>query len=50
VRETAYPSTFVIDANRMIRYAKISMSHGDRAPVDAVLKALAAAKQSEKGS
>lgn len=38
--ETAYPSTFVIDSENVIRYAKVSTSHGDRAPVDAVLKAL----------
>lgn len=41
VRETAYPSTFVIDTNHKIRFAKISMAHGGRAPVDVVLKALA---------
>jgi peroxiredoxin len=38
-RETAYPSTFVIDTNQKIRFAKISMTHGDRAKVDEVLKA-----------
>jgi peroxiredoxin Q/BCP len=38
--ETAYPSTFVIDSKNMIQYAKVSMTHGDRAPVADVLKAL----------
>lgn len=38
--ETAYPSTFVIDRDRKITFAKISMSHGGRASVDEVLKAL----------
>lgn len=41
-RETAYPSTFVIDGDRKIRFAKISKTHGDRAKVDDVLKALPA--------
>lgn len=39
-RETAYPSTFVIDPTGTIRYAKISQTHGDRAPVKEVLEAL----------
>lgn len=39
-RETAYPSTFVIDTGRRIRFAKISMTHGDRTTPDQVLKAL----------
>lgn len=39
-RETAYPSTFVIDPTGVIRYAKISQTHGDRAPVKDVLAAL----------
>jgi len=40
-RETAYPSTFVIDQDGIIRYAKISKTHGDRAPLGDILKALA---------
>lgn len=40
-RETAYPSTFVIDPENVVRYAKISRTHGDRAPVAEILKALA---------
>lgn len=39
--ETAYPSTFVIDRERKITFAKVSMSHGGRASADEVLKALA---------
>ncbi len=39
-RETAYPSTFVIDPTGVIRYSKISHTHGDRAPVKEVLAAL----------
>ncbi len=38
--ETAYPSTFVIDKDRKIRFAKISKTHGGRSSVDDVLKAL----------
>jgi peroxiredoxin len=39
-QETAYPSTFVIDTKGAIRFAKVSTSHGDRADVATVLKAL----------
>jgi len=28
--ETAYPSTFLLDEDRRIRFVKISRSHGDR--------------------
>jgi peroxiredoxin len=38
--ETAYPATFVLDKKRVVRFAKISRMHGDRAKVDDVLKAL----------
>ena len=38
--ETAYPATFVVDPSGKITFAKISMSHGGRASVDEVLKAL----------
>lgn len=41
-RETAYPSTFVIDANRKIKFAKISMTHSGRSSADEVLKVLRA--------
>ena len=39
-QETAYPSTFVVDKDGKIRFAKISKSHGDRAPVADVIKSL----------
>ncbi len=40
--ETSYPSTFVIDRKRRVVFAKVSTTHGDRARVEDVLKALAA--------
>jgi peroxiredoxin Q/BCP len=40
--ETAFPSTFVIDANGKITFAKVSQTHGGRASVEEVLKALSA--------
>lgn len=39
-RETAYPSTFVIDSRGKITFAKISKGHGDRANPTAVLAKL----------
>lgn len=39
-RETAYPSTFVIDSRGTITFAKISKGHGDRAKPNAVLAKL----------
>jgi peroxiredoxin len=39
-RETAFPSTFVLDADRKVKFRKISHSHGDRAELSDVLKAL----------
>ncbi len=41
-RETAYPSTFVIDRERKVRFAKVSKTHGGRTTADEVLKALPA--------
>src|SRR3989304_234648 len=38
-RETAYPSTFVLDPNRVVKYRKTSFSHGDRAKTDDVIAA-----------
>jgi peroxiredoxin len=38
--ETAYPSTFVLDKDRKVVFAKISKTHGDRAEASEVLKAL----------
>ncbi len=39
-KETAYPSTFVIDKSGKIVFSKISESHGGRAKVGEVLKVL----------
>ena len=39
-RETAYPSTFVINKKGTIIYSKISNSHGDRATNEEILDAL----------
>ncbi len=39
-RETAYPSTFVLDRKGIVRFAKVSRSHGDRAKPADVLSAL----------
>jgi len=36
-RETAYPSTFVLDKKGVVRFAKISHSHGDRTKASDVL-------------
>lgn len=38
--ETAYPSTFVIDGQGTVRFAKISKTHGGRASAAEALKAL----------
>jgi peroxiredoxin Q/BCP len=35
--ETAYPATFVIDRHGVVRFAKVSHSHGDRATAQDVL-------------
>jgi peroxiredoxin len=39
-RETAYPSTFIIDAKGVVRFAKVSRTHGDRAKAADVLAEL----------
>ncbi len=39
-RETAYPSTFVLDRKGVVRFAKISRSHGDRTKAVDVLEEL----------
>ena len=39
-RETAYPSTFVLDAKGIVRFAKVSKSHGDRARASEILAEL----------
>lgn len=43
--ETAYPSTFVIDRGGVVRFARVSRTHGDRTPATDVLAALAALKK-----
>ncbi|MGH7958806.1 MAG: redoxin domain-containing protein [Opitutaceae bacterium] len=43
-RETAYPSTFVIDRTGKVRFAKISRTHGDRLSATAALEAVQKAK------
>lgn len=39
-KETAYPSTFVIDKSGKIVFSKISKTHGGRAKIDEILEAL----------
>jgi peroxiredoxin len=39
-QETAYPSTFVFDRQGIVRFAKISHSHGDRSSAPEVLSVL----------
>lgn len=39
-RETAYPSTFIIDKNRKITFARISKTHAGRTRPEEVLEAL----------
>ncbi|BCM91998.1 hypothetical protein IAD21_03877 [Abditibacteriota bacterium] len=38
--ETSYPSTFVLDGERKVLFAKVSHSHGGRATVEEILAAL----------
>jgi peroxiredoxin Q/BCP len=37
-KETAYPSTFVVDPNGVVTFAHISREHGDRVPTATVLE------------
>ena len=39
-RETAYPSTFILDTEGIVKFAKISRSHGDRTKAADILAAL----------
>lgn len=39
-RETAYPSTFVIDRNGRVRWSKISDNHAGRSTVEEIMKEL----------
>jgi len=41
-RETAYPSTFIIDTDRTVAYAYISHTHGNRTDAPTILDRLAA--------
>jgi peroxiredoxin len=43
-RETAFPSTFVIDQKGIVQFAKVSKSHGDRSKPEDILQALEAKK------
>jgi peroxiredoxin len=49
-RETSYPSTFVLDTKRAVKFRKISTSHGDRAPTKEVLAALAKIQEEAKAA
>jgi peroxiredoxin Q/BCP len=42
--ETAYPSTFIVDKEKKVRFAHISKQHGDRVGALATLKALGQVK------
>ena len=42
--ETAYPSTFIVDRGGVVRFAKVSHTHGNRASPSAVLDAVAKLK------
>lgn len=44
-RETAYPATFVIDRQGVVRFAQVSKEHGGRTPVADVLSALASLRK-----
>jgi peroxiredoxin len=44
--ETSYPSTFVLSQDGMVQYAKVSHTHGDRAPTADILGALSKLKAS----
>ena len=46
-QETAYPSTFVVDRNGVVRFAEISQTHGDRVTADAVLMVVARMARSQ---
>lgn len=39
-RETAYPSTFIVDRSRVIRFAHVSATHGNRVGAEEALKVL----------
>lgn len=43
-RETAYPSTFIIDRDGRVRFAHVSKTHGNRVSASAALEAFSALK------
>jgi thioredoxin-dependent peroxiredoxin len=47
-RETAYPSTFIIDSDQKIRFAHVSKTHGDRTNAKTVLKELVASSAAKR--
>lgn len=47
-RETAYPSTFVINQDTEILFSKVSKSHGGRTSAEEVLKALPASGSADR--
>lgn len=44
-KETAYPSTFVLDRKGVVRFAKVSKTHGDRGTAKEVLAAVTGIKE-----
>ncbi len=44
-KETAYPSSFVVDTKGVVRFAKVSHSHGGRASGTEILEALTESNQ-----
>lgn len=46
-RETAYPSTFVVDSDRAVHFAKVSKSHGGRTNAKEVVAAIRKIKADE---
>jgi peroxiredoxin len=48
-QETSYPSTFVLDQNRVVKFRKVSVTHGDRAPTAEVLASLAKLRNATHG-
>lgn len=50
-RETAYPATFVVDAQGLVAFARVSKSHGGRVPAtDALEQAKALAEMADEAS
>jgi len=49
-QETSFPSTFVLDTKRVVKFRKISTSHGDRAATKDVLATLAELQKEKSGA